>query len=73
MSALQPPQAHGTDVVLVWSGLVLLGLAAMRVLLDWGPLSWERRGRLSSWITWSLGVGGAGLLAAGVLGWLVGS
>jgi hypothetical protein len=73
MSALQPPPSHGIEVVLIWSGLVMVGLAAMRALLDWGPLLRERRGRMSSWITWSLGVGGAGLLVAGVLAWLLGS
>jgi hypothetical protein len=70
---LDLPQADGIDALLVWSGLVLVGLAAMRVLLDWGPLSRELRGRTSVWITRVLAGGGAALVVAGVVRWLVGS
>jgi hypothetical protein len=66
-------QADGTDVLLVWGGLVLLGLAAMRALLDWGPLVRERRGRSTRWITRLMVAAGVLLLAVGVAGWLVGA
>jgi hypothetical protein len=66
-------QADGTDVLLVWGGLVLLGLAAMRVLLDWGPLVRERRGRSSRWITRLMAAAGVVLLVWGLAGWLAGA
>jgi hypothetical protein len=73
MAALQLPQADGIYVLLVWSGLVLLGLAAMRALLDWGHLLRETRGRLSVWTTRVMAIVGAALLAVGLVGWLLGS
>lgn len=73
MAALELPQADGTYVLLVWSGLVLLGLSTMRALLDWGPLSVERRGRLSTAITRSMAIVGVVLLVGGVAGWLLAS
>jgi hypothetical protein len=73
MAALQLPQADATDVLLVWGGLVLLGLAAMRALLDWGPLLRERRGRLSRWVTRVMVGAGIVLLASGLVTWLAGS
>jgi hypothetical protein len=72
MAAQQLAQAEGTYVLLVWVGMVLVGLAAMRALLDWGHLSRETHGQLSRWVTRSMALAGAAVLVVGLAGWLFG-
>lgn len=72
-AGLQLQPVDGVGGLLLWAGIVLLGLAAIVGLLDWGPLGHEPRRRSSHrWTARTLALAGAVLLAIAVVGRLLG-
>jgi hypothetical protein len=73
VAALQLQPVDGIGGLALWAGVVVLGLALIVWLLDWGPLSHDPGGRWPVHRTaLALAIAGAVLLAVGIAGWLLG-